>query len=66
MTPLALDESAGEGLGSGETDGPPGPGEVVLFALLLEVADAPMVGAWPPQLAAGVGVSCVARPDVLA
>jgi hypothetical protein len=66
LTPLAPDEPGVEGLGSGVTDGPLEPGEVVLCALLLGVADPPEVGAWPLQLAAGVGVAPWLRPDALA
>jgi len=66
LTPVPLDVSDVEGLGSGVTDGLAEPGEVVV--LLDGEADAPPVGAWPPQLAVGVGVGvCVAaRRDVLA
>ncbi|MGH3256587.1 MAG: hypothetical protein ACRDOU_14540 [Streptosporangiaceae bacterium] len=66
MTPLPPDESGVEGLGSGETDGLPEPGEVVV--LFDGEADARPEGPDPLQLAAGVGVGvCVAaRRDVLA
>lgn len=64
MTPLPPDVAGVEGLGSGETDGLPEPGVVVLCALFDGVADAPVDAAWLlPQLAAGVGVGvgvCVA------
>ena len=63
MTPLPLDVSGVEGLGSGVTDGLAVPGEVVV--LLDGEADAPPVGAYPLQLASGVGVCVAARRDVL-
>jgi len=64
LTPVPPDVSAVEGLGSGVTVGLAEPGEVVV--LLDGEADAPPVGARPPQLAAGVGVWAAARRDVLA
>jgi hypothetical protein len=64
LTPLPFDASGVEGLGSGVTDGLAVPGEVVV--LLDGEADAPPVGAGPPQLASGVGVCVAARRDVLA
>jgi hypothetical protein len=64
LTPLPLDVSGVEGLGSGVTAGLAVPGEVVV--LLDGEADAPPVGACPPQLAAGVGVCVAVRRDVLA
>ena len=64
LTPLPSDVSGVEGLGSGETDGLPEPGEVVV--LFDGEADALPVGAEPLQLAAGVGVCAAARLDVLA
>jgi hypothetical protein len=66
LTPLPPDESDVEGLGSGVTAGAPELDEVVLCALLLGVADPPEVGAWPLQLAAGVGIAPWLRPDALA
>ncbi len=67
MTPLPLDVSDVEGLGSGVTEGlPEVGGAVVVFALFDGVADAPPVGAWLAQLAAGVAVSSPVRLDVLA
>jgi hypothetical protein len=64
LTPLLPDVAGVEGLGSGETDGLPEPGALVLCALFDGVADAPAEGAWLlPQLAAGAGVGvgvCVA------
>jgi hypothetical protein len=67
LTPLPLDVSGAEGLASGVTEGlPEVGGAVVVFALFDGVADALPVGAWPAQLAAGVGVSSAVRLDVLA
>jgi hypothetical protein len=48
------------------TDGLPEVGAVVVCALFDGVADAPAVGVWPAQLAAGVGLWLVARLDALA
>ena len=59
MTPVPLDVSDVEGLGSGVTDGLAEPGEVVV--LLDGEADAPPVGAWPPQLADGSGSGSASR-----
>lgn len=69
LTPLPPDESGVEGLGSCVADGPLEPGELgegVLCALLLGVADATEVGAWPLQPAVGVGVAPWFRRDALA
>jgi len=66
LTPLPVDEAGVEGLGSGVTDGLPEVGAVVVCALFDGVADAPPVGVWPAQLAAGVGLWLVARLDALA
>jgi len=64
LTPLPPDVSDTEGLGSGVTDGLLEPGEVVVF--LDGEADAPPVGDWLSQLAAGVGVCVATRRDALA
>jgi hypothetical protein len=64
LTPLPDDVSGVEGLGSGETEGPAEPGEVV--APFDGEADAWPVGVWPVQVAAGVGVAAWLPPEPLA